>query len=600
MVNLNEEDYFAATTGGNTNALQTVVETRMESGRQTAGRRPGAGTGLSRGLSMGGLKMGGHHLETLSTLTLAGGNNGGQTNYPTFSEVARYKVGTVTPPPSNRWMSEESTPLFRPHGQGGDPDDDDDDEVEPYSLDDVDVDEETIEPGGVMTWRPKRQASGDDDLARQDSADEGVVAPTYIEPPRGFEGDTDLGTTQWNMPKKKGIPGLRLDAQQEHDRIEELWQIAASVIPPIAAVSPTRQAGQATTTTTTRPRLEPRRLPTWLPSILLPLAASLVIHPILYAASMSPTLPLPSSIQHLAQTLPPPSFPALEANIGFSIVAFLGMLYAVPWMGDAFVAKDLKGLDLLKGVHGTVIPESMGLPGAAGYIGLMIMFIPFPFSKYFEDSLNGWGSAGTTMEQAVGRRTFPHQELALFLSSILSLLIATLLGFLDDVFDIRWRHKLPIPIIASIPLLMVYYAEGGSTTVVMPIGARALFGNTVNLGPLYYIYMSLLSTFSTNGINILAGVNGLEVGQALVIALSVALNDALYLPIWPRLTWGSAHVLLEGGPVLRRGSEELIQRHLLSLYFMGPLIGVCLGLLYHNWWVRVSTRRLFSLTTTLV
>lgn len=107
-------------------------------------------------------------------------------------------------------------------------------------------------------------------------------------------------------------------------------------------------------------------------------------------------------------------------------------------------------------------------------------------------------------------------------------------------------------------------------------------------GPLYYIYMSLLSTFSTNSINIVAGVNGLEVGQALVIALSVALNDSLYLPVWPRIAFGEPgalheFVFMEGGPILRRGSEPLIQRHLLSLYFMGPLIGVCLGLLYHNW-----------------
>ena len=45
--------------------------------------------------------------------------------------------------------------------------------------------------------------------------------------------------------------------------------------------------------------------------------------------------------------------------------------------------------------------------------------------------------------------------------ALLSLLMATLLGFLDDLFDIHWRHKLPIPLIAAIPLLMVYYAERG-------------------------------------------------------------------------------------------------------------------------------------------
>lgn len=57
-----------------------------------------------------------------------------------------------------------------------------------------------------------------------------------------------------------------------------------------------------------------------------------------------------------------------------------------------------------------------------------------------------------------------------------------MLGFLDDVFDIRWRHKLPIPIIASIPLLMVYFAEAGNTHVVVPLPLRFLFGTLVNLG----------------------------------------------------------------------------------------------------------------------
>lgn len=43
-----------------------------------------------------------------------------------------------------------------------------------------------------------------------------------------------------------------------------------------------------------------------------------------------------------------------------------------------------------------------------------------------------------------------------------------LLGFLDDLFDIRWRHKLPIPIIAAVPTLLVYYAVEGATEVILP------------------------------------------------------------------------------------------------------------------------------------
>lgn len=40
-------------------------------------------------------------------------------------------------------------------------------------------------------------------------------------------------------------------------------------------------------------------------------------------------------------------------------------------------------------------------------------------------------------------------------------------------------------------------------------------------GILYYIYMGMLAVFCTNAINILAGINGLEVGQSLVIAMSI-------------------------------------------------------------------------------
>ena len=42
---------------------------------------------------------------------------------------------------------------------------------------------------------------------------------------------------------------------------------------------------------------------------------------------------------------------------------------------------------------------------------------------------------------------------------------------------------------------------------------------------LYYVYMGMLAVFSTNAINIMAGINGIEAGQSLVIALSaIAFN----------------------------------------------------------------------------
>jgi UDP-N-acetylglucosamine--dolichyl-phosphate N-acetylglucosaminephosphotransferase len=94
----------------------------------------------------------------------------------------------------------------------------------------------------------------------------------------------------------------------------------------------------------------------------------------------------------------------------------------------------------------------------------------------------------------------------------------------------------------------------------------------------------MLSTFCTNSINILAGINGVEVGQALVIALSIALNDLLYIRFNINILYpfNGKHEHLVGLG-LARGSPELADRHLFSLYFMLPLIGVCFGLLKHNW-----------------
>ncbi|KAF9468545.1 N-acetylglucosaminephosphotransferase [Collybia nuda] len=283
---------------------------------------------------------------------------------------------------------------------------------------------------------------------------------------------------------------------------------------------------------------------------------------------------------------PAPPLPALYTSLGFSVFAFISTLYLVPALGPTFVKANLKGRDLLKTYH-TPIPESQGLICAAIYILLLMLFIPFAFSNVIMNF-----ASDAKVHEGISIVQFPHYQLSVYLSSLLSLLIATLLGFLDDVFDIRWRHKLPIPIIASIPLLMVYYAERGNTNVVVPLPLRSIFGTLVNLGPLYYIYMSLLSTFATNSINILAGINGSEVIQALIIALSVILNDLLYLP-WPVDFRIPVHLLgskaeIEFGGVwsagMAYGSKEMVERHLFSLYFMLPLVAVCLGFLYHNWY----------------
>jgi UDP-N-acetylglucosamine--dolichyl-phosphate N-acetylglucosaminephosphotransferase len=57
-----------------------------------------------------------------------------------------------------------------------------------------------------------------------------------------------------------------------------------------------------------------------------------------------------------------------------------------------------------------------------------------------------------------------------------------LLGIGDDLFDIRWRHKVAIPAIASMPLLIVYFVDFGVTQIVIPIALRPYFGELLDLG----------------------------------------------------------------------------------------------------------------------
>ncbi|GAA99463.1 uncharacterized protein L969DRAFT_619951 [Mixia osmundae IAM 14324] len=290
----------------------------------------------------------------------------------------------------------------------------------------------------------------------------------------------------------------------------------------------------------------------------------------------------------------------LLAAAALSTVGYVATSRLIPVLAQGFVEKGLSGIDMLKGyprdqhgrLQGPRVPESTGVIGAAVYILLLSLFAPLPYYAY----LLAPSDVSPRTQLVETDLTFPHHSLATYLASLLSLLTATFLGFLDDLFDIRWRYKLPIPIIASVPLLIVYIAQQGGTDVVLPkaLGLRSLLGldatGILKLGPLYYLYMSMLSTFCTNSINILAGVNGVEAGQALVIALSIAINDLLYLDVdigalaalWRGTDPKTTQLSLSAG--FGHGSKILADRHLFSLYFMLPLIAICLALLRHNWY----------------
>ncbi len=69
-----------------------------------------------------------------------------------------------------------------------------------------------------------------------------------------------------------------------------------------------------------------------------------------------------------------------------------------------------------------------------------------------------------------------------YLAALLSICCMVLLGFADDVLDLRWSVKLLLPLIASLPLLLVYFANYHSTTIILPKPLRAILGHQWNLG----------------------------------------------------------------------------------------------------------------------
>ncbi|XP_015505102.1 UDP-N-acetylglucosamine--dolichyl-phosphate N-acetylglucosaminephosphotransferase isoform X3 [Parus major] len=237
-----------------------------------------------------------------------------------------------------------------------------------------------------------------------------------------------------------------------------------------------------------------------------------------------------------------PAVPLL-INLGGSLLGFAATLTLIPAFTQHFLAARLFGEDLNK-TSRRPVPEAQGVISGAVFLIILFCFIPVPFLRCFVE------------EQCAA---FPHDEFVELIGSLLAICCMIFLGFADDVLNLRWRHKLLLPTMASLPLLMVYFTNFGNTTIVVPKPFRLLLGMHLDLGILYYVYMGMLAVFCTNAINILAGINGIEAGQSLVIAASIIIFNIVEL------------------------NGDYQDDHIFSLYFMIPFFFTTLGLFYHNW-----------------
>lgn len=310
----------------------------------------------------------------------------------------------------------------------------------------------------------------------------------------------------------------------------------------------------------------------------------------------------------VAVALIAPNHP-LKTLVAFSILGYVVTHSLIPRVSSSFIKIGLKGRDMSKPPPVPEIAESMGVVSSVTYLFLMFGLIPFIFFKYLISvSSNDSDMSSTYTDQynsVNNNQLFPHNKLAEYLSAVLCLQTTMLVGIFDDLFDIRWRHKFFLPAVASLPLLIVYYVDFSVTSIVVPkfvthslpggeffleilnffvkagnhlatkvtgLSFNTLFDDytysndepkLLDLGIFYYVYMSAISIFSPNSINILAGINGLEVGQSIVLGVIFLINDFCYL-------------LSDSAP------QAAIESHRFSAIFIIPFLGVSIALFQYN------------------
>ena len=252
-------------------------------------------------------------------------------------------------------------------------------------------------------------------------------------------------------------------------------------------------------------------------------------------------MPIIYLILYLNQFLTYPSFINI---VGISLIFALIGFFITYKMTITFMPmtlkSGLKGIDInkcedvhnLKDPNRKEVPESLGIVPATVFLLVTIIFQIF--------------------------LQLDNEQQLQYNASLLSISFMTFLGFADDVVDLKWRYKLFLPLIASFPLIFAY---SGATNIIMPNFIFKIIGiKSIELGIIYKVYMCLLSIFCTNSINIYAGINGLEVGQSLIISLTIILYNLI-------------EIIIHDGQV---------EENLFSMSIMIPFFTCSLGLFMFN------------------
>ncbi len=161
-----------------------------------------------------------------------------------------------------------------------------------------------------------------------------------------------------------------------------------------------------------------------------------------------------------------------------ALISFFATLIITPYFIKKFKARGITGFDVHK-PEKTEVAEMGGIPI---FIGFLIGFVFVIY--YFINNII---------------------EFSAILSTVI---IAALIGVIDDRTGIRQRIKAILPVFAAVPLMII---QAGHHTMLIP------FAGPVDFGIFYpLILIPLGVTVVSNAFNLLAGYNGLESGLGFI------------------------------------------------------------------------------------
>lgn len=172
------------------------------------------------------------------------------------------------------------------------------------------------------------------------------------------------------------------------------------------------------------------------------------------------------------------------------IVSLLACLLLLPSYIRKAKQAGITGLDIHK-PGSPAIAECGGVILILAYLVGLFFFIPF-----INESLN---------DEIIGTAA--------------TVLLASFVGFIDDIYETRWRIKVLTPLLGGVPLVVLRL---GRTAILTPLGPID-FGALGLLGLIlfYVVFLPFAVTASANAVNMFAGLNGLEAGSSVIMAFAL-------------------------------------------------------------------------------